>query len=85
MVAQRREDLHDLVDALPESEVPTARRFLRFLREVGSDPVRHAAETAPIDDEPMTEEDAAAIRAAREEARRGEVVDLDSFRRELGL
>lgn len=85
MVARKRGDLHELIDELPESEVPAARRSLRFLREVGSDPVHHAAETAPADDEPMTEEDEAALRKAREEAARGEVISLGDLRRELGL
>ncbi|MGK4007868.1 hypothetical protein WMF31_34955 [Sorangium sp. So ce1036] len=38
---ERRDDLHRLVDELPEGEVQVARRFLVYLRDVGrSEPVR---------------------------------------------
>ncbi|WP_437288429.1 hypothetical protein [Sorangium sp. So ce406] len=38
----RRDDLHRLVDELPEDEVQAARRFLVYLRDVGrGEPVRN--------------------------------------------
>ena len=74
------DDLHRLLDALPERELHTAKRFLEFLRDASSgqqDPVLHAFLAAPIDDEPLSEEEAAAIQAARDEVLRGEVVTFE--------
>ncbi|HEY9765312.1 MAG TPA: hypothetical protein V6C82_03070 [Chroococcales cyanobacterium] len=39
----------------------------------------------PIDDEPLTEEDMAAIREGREAIKRGEVVSLEEIKKELGF
>jgi hypothetical protein len=65
-----KQHLHGLVDALPEAELHAARRFLEYLRQKG-DPVLRAFIEAPIDDEPLTEEDIAAIQEAEEELSRG--------------
>lgn len=78
-----REELHRLVDALPESEWHSARRFLEYLRDRGSDPLLRALAEAPIDDEPETPEEAAAVQEAREAAARGEVVSHEEARRRL--
>ena len=82
-ITSEREELHELVDSLPDSEVPAARRFMRYLRAMAEDPVLRAAMNAPTDDEPMTPEEIAEIREA--EADRGEVVPLKDVMRELGL
>jgi hypothetical protein len=74
-----KEELHRLVDALPEREVAAARRYLEYLRDVGSDPVLRAFMAAPEDDEPLTEEDEAAIREAEEEVARGEVIPWKEY------
>lgn len=52
--ASTRDELHGLVDALPESEIATARRVLEALRTT-ADPVLHALLTAPEDD-PLPDE-----------------------------
>ena len=41
--------------------------------------------TAPYDDEPLTAEDLAAIRAGDEAIRRGETIPMDEVLREFGL
>lgn len=77
-----KEEIHQLVDQLMESELPAARRFLEYLRDVGSDPVLRALETAPWDDEPESEEERAAVHVAREQIARGEVIpdaELDDW------
>jgi len=48
-----RHELHTLVDHIPESDVPAARKILRAL----ADSVELAILTAPLDDEPETEEE----------------------------
>jgi hypothetical protein len=47
-----RHELHTLVDHIPESDVPSARKLLCAL----ADPVERAILNAPLDDEPETEE-----------------------------
>ena len=80
-----KEELHRLVDELPESELPAAQRFLRYLNEMARDPVLRALMEAPIDDEPLTEGEAARIRLGEEAADRGDVVSDEELRRELGI
>ncbi|MBI2942265.1 MAG: hypothetical protein HYY04_17690 [Chloroflexi bacterium] len=83
MVARRREDLHELIDALPESAVPTARGFLRYLGEIESDPVLRAFMEAPEDDESVTPEEAARLDQARAELERGETIPWEIVKKEL--
>ena len=80
-----RDRLHNLVDRLPESEVPAAERYLQFLQLAGTDPVLHALLTAPEDDEPETAKERAAVAEARQEIKEGRVHSLEEVRRELGL
>ena len=77
-----REPLHDLIDRIPEEELPAAKRFLEYL---ATDPAYRAALSAPPDDEPVTEADAAAIQTAREEVRAGQVASHDEILREFGV
>lgn len=69
-----KENLHKLVDELPESELAVAKRFLEYLRDAGSDPLLRALAAAPVDDEPVTAEDLAAIREADEAIARGDQI-----------
>ena len=55
-----REELHRLVDHIPESEVKTTQKLLRAL----VDPVELAILSAEEDDEPESEEERAAVDAA---------------------
>jgi hypothetical protein len=75
-----RDTLHDLVDRIPEEELPAAKRFLEYLA-VG--PAYRAALSAPPDDEPVTEADAQAMQRAR--VRAGSAVTHDEILREFGL
>ena len=76
-----RDTLHELVDRIPEEELPAAQRFLEYL--VVS-PAYRAALSAPPDDEPLTEADVAAIARARDEVRAGKVIPHDEILREFG-
>jgi hypothetical protein len=67
-----KEELHRLVEELPECELHTAKRFLVYLRAVSTDPVLRAFLEAPEDDEPVTAEEETAIEEARAEMARGE-------------
>ncbi len=72
-----RQAVHELLDELlgMAAERLTALRddpFLRFLM------------TAPVDDEPLDEEDLAALAEARAEFERGETISLDEFEQRHG-
>ena len=77
-----RDTLHNLVDRIPEEELPAAQRFLEYL---AVSPAYRAALSAAPDDEPVTEGDATAIARAREEVRAGKVVSHAEILREFGL
>jgi hypothetical protein len=55
-----RAELHQLLDRIPAEEVPAARRFLESL----ADPLERALLNAALDDEPETDEEKAAVKAA---------------------
>lgn len=64
-----REALHQLIDWLPDDTLDEAARRLSPLYP---DPALRAALLAPIDDEPLTDEDIAAIEEGRQQIARGE-------------
>lgn len=76
-----RENLHALVEALPESEVLAAERLLGLLQERGKDPLRAFLDRAPLDDEPLTDEDVREIREALAEARAGKLIPQEEVER----
>ena len=78
-----REEISRMVAMLPDDEIPVARRFIEYLRDLGSDPVLRALVNAPLDDEPETPEEAAAMKIARAELSRGEVVAWSDVKRKL--
>ena len=73
-----KDDLHQLVDQLDEDAARQEQAYLQtlslpaFLRD------------APIDDEPETDAERAAVAEAREAIARGEVVRNQDLKRELG-
>lgn len=67
-----------MIFRLPEEQLETARRFLRFLIVDAGRP----AET-DYDNEPLTPEDLAAIGEARAAIARGEFTTLDELQRRL--
>ncbi len=54
--------LHSLIDRLPDQEIGAAARFLQYL---ASHPAFRSALSAPVDDEPVTDEDAKAFEQAK--------------------
>jgi len=79
-----KEELHRLVEELPKNELPAARRYLEYLRNMG-DPLLRALMEAPLDDELETDAERAAVQEAWEAVTRGEVVSDEELRIELGL
>ena len=82
--AESRTKLHELIESLPSEDVPTALRVLEALSS-SSDPVPLALRDVPIDDEPETEEERAAVAEARREIEEGKGIPHDEVMRRLGL
>ena len=59
-----KQELHALIDRLPEGEVVAARRYLQYLCDLSEDPVVRALREAPFDDEPLGPEEAAESESA---------------------
>ena len=83
MGAATKEELHSLVDQLPESELSTARRLLEALRLLGQDPRQVTLDMAPWDDESTSPEEEAGVAVARQEIARGEVISAEEAKRRL--
>ena len=78
-----KERLHRLIDQLPEPELADAERVLEALRVHGADRLARRLLTAPLDDEPETEDERRAVAEARDALARGEVVRDEDLDREL--
>jgi hypothetical protein len=73
-----REKAQKLLDELPESELEPV---LEFIASRGEDPVLRLLENAPEDDEPVTDEDEAALEEAYAELDAGApTLSVDEFR-----
>ncbi len=73
-----KEALHHIIDGMPEAQ---AARLLETLE----DPVARSLALAPIDDEPETDEERAAVAEGIAALERGDVVTMVELRRDLGL
>jgi len=73
-----KEALHRLIDELPDDQAE------RLLRDI-DDPVLRARASAPIDDEPETADEAAAVAEGIADLERGDVLTTEQLRRELGI
>ncbi len=85
MADAAKDRLHELVDALPESRVEAANRYLECLVNEACDPVLQAFLDAPEDDEPVTEEDLRDIEQGRKAVAQGRVQSWEQVKKELGL
>ena len=74
-----RRELHALVDHIPAGDLPAARKILRAL----ADPVWQSVVSAPLDDEPETEDERAEVEAARGERSAG--TSHEEVLREFGV
>ena len=80
-MATTRERLRELLDELPEDRLDDAEAAIAAL---AAPPFRPPSE-APEDDEPVTDEDLAAIAEGRAAYARGETIPHDVAMREIGL
>jgi hypothetical protein len=77
-----RAELHEILDALPEADLPAAETALRKL---GESAVRHALDHAPLDDEPDDDDFDGQLAQARQDAAAGRGVTTDELRQRLRL
>ena len=78
--------IHQLIDDLPESELETVKRVLEGLSARSlSNRAAAVLAHAPVDDEPVTAEEAAAIEEGERDLKSGRVVTADQVRARLGL
>ena len=78
-----KQDLHNLIDEIPEQEHQAAAEYLQRLRDLARDPLYQALMNAPIDDEPLTPEERRMIDEAKAEVARGEVISSEEADRLL--
>ena len=79
-----RKRLHQLIEELPEDEIRAAERYLEFL-SASQDPLIQALESAPEEDEPITDEEREAVEEAERAFAGGDVVSDAHVRARLGL
>lgn len=78
-----RDRLRQLVDEIPELELPAAKRYLEYLRNVGNSPVYRAVMEAPLDNEPETEEERLAVEEGRADIAAGRLIPHEQVMREF--
>jgi hypothetical protein len=79
--ANEKQQAHDLIERLVPSQVSAVVHLL----EVMTDPVARSLANAPVDDEPVSEEEAREIAAARASFDRGEGIPHEQVLAEFGL
>ncbi len=78
-----KEQLHHAIDAMSDAEAIAA---LRTLADASGDPVAWMLAHAPLDDEPETDDERAAVAEAdRELAEGAQTVSLEQLKRELDI
>jgi hypothetical protein len=77
-----RAELHEILDALPEADLPAAEEALRNL---GVSAVLQALDHAPLDDEPDDDDFDGQLAQARQDAAAGRGVTTDELRQRLRL
>lgn len=80
-LARQRQEAHLLLDVLPVEKLSAVRSILEVLVE----PLSGTLAAAPIEDEDLTSDAAAALDRARESLARGEGVSHQEVLREFGL
>lgn len=78
-----REHLHELIDQLPDNDIADVSYIVAYRHDPKRDPVLFALLTAPVDDEPRTPEELAAIEEALADVRHGRTLSLETLRAEL--
>jgi hypothetical protein len=78
---QERQQAHELLDMLPDEKVAAVRSLLQVMVE----PLSGSLASAPVDEEEITSETAAALERSRASLARGEGIPHEEILREFGL
>ena len=78
-MATLRDFVEDVLKRVPDDALEEARLRLASLLHQADDPLFYALANAPLDDEPLTDEDLAAIADAEAEIGRGDFITLDEL------
>ena len=81
MSASEKQQAHDLIERLAPSQVSAVVHLLQVM----NDPVARSLANAPVDDEPVSENEAREIAAARASLDRGEGISHEQLLAEYGL
>jgi len=80
-VTQERQQAHALLDMLPEEKLTAVRSLLEVMLE----PLSRSLASAPVEEEEITPETAAALDRARASLARGEGIPHEDIVREFGF
>jgi hypothetical protein len=80
-VTQERRQAHALLDMLPQEQLTAVRSLLEVMLE----PLSRSLASAPVEEEEVTPETAAALDRARASLARGEGIPHQDILREFGL
>ena len=80
-ITDTRQHVHDLVDQLPQAQLSAVEGLLAVM----VNPVADAIGNAPADDEPVSEEEAAALRRSEEWLRQNKGIPMEEVLAEFGL
>lgn len=80
-VTQERQRAHALLDLLPQEKLTAVVHLLQAI----SDPLTRSLANAPIDDEPISEEEMRAVEASREWLKTHEPISHEEVLAEFGL
>jgi hypothetical protein len=80
-LVQQRRQAHALLDMLPAEKLNAVRSLLEVMLE----PLARSLALAPVEEEDLTEETAAALDRARASLREGRGIPHDEILREFGL
>ena len=80
-LTQERQQAHALLDMLPPAKLNAVRSLLEVLVE----PLARSLALAPVEEEELTPDTAAALESARTSLARGEGIPHDEILREFGL
>ena len=79
-----KRQIKDLIDGMPPDELLVIKRFIQYVRDLEDPFLRNLAE-APWDDEPLSDEDMAAIAEAEADIKAGRLIPHEEIMREFGL
>ncbi|MGO9273747.1 MAG: hypothetical protein ACLQOO_26500 [Terriglobia bacterium] len=80
--SSEKEQAHELIDQLDPAQVSAVVPLLQFML---LDPVSRSLAAAPVEQEPVSPEEAAALDEARAALERGERISHEEILREFGL